>query len=279
MQGIIRVYPSRPVSREREIPLTKQQSRQPKDESRRRFLKYSGAAIGGAVVGGVIGGLVGRNLNKAGKNEAAPPESTESPAVQRDQDYNQALMFFSQEQFQTAEAAAERIYPQDDNGPGAKALGVAFFIDHQMAGAYGFNAREYMSPPFYKAEASQGYQLTFKRRELLALGLDALNEYSQQKHAKKFPKLTPEEQDAVLTAFEKDEVDLKDVPASAFFAMFRNLAIEGVYADPLYGGNRNMDGWRMRNYPGNQMSYTNEIEKEEFIKMEPLSLHDHLQMG
>ncbi|QTH45613.1 gluconate 2-dehydrogenase subunit 3 family protein [Cohnella sp. LGH] len=260
----------------RKIPLTKRQSKQPVDESRRKFLKYSGAALGGAVVGGVIGGLVGSNLNKSAKEAPAPQESEETPAA-RDQDYNHALMFFSQEQFQTTEAAAERIYPKDDNGPGAQELGVAFFIDHQMAGAYGFNAREYMAPPFYKAEASQGYQLTFKRRELLAFGLDALNEYSEQKHNKKFYKLSPEEQDAVLTAFEKDEVDLKDVPASAFFAMLRNLTIEGAYADPLYGGNRNMDGWRMRNYPGNQMSFTEEIEKEEFIKMEPLSLRDHLQ--
>ncbi|MFC4601273.1 gluconate 2-dehydrogenase subunit 3 family protein [Cohnella hongkongensis] len=256
-----------------------QQSQKPKDESRRRFLKYSGAALGGVVVGGVIGGLVGSNLNRSAENEPAPPGTGETPAPPPGQDFSQALMFFSQEQFQTAEAAAERIFPRDDNGPGAIELGVAFFIDHQMAGAYGFNAREYMSPPFYKAEASQGYQLTYRRRELMALGLEALNEYSGQKHGMTFAKLAPEEQDAVLTAFEKDQVDLKDVPASTFFTMFRNLTIEGAYADPLYGGNRNMDGWRMRNYPGNQMSYMNEIEKEEFVKMEPLSLRDHLQMG
>jgi len=258
--------------------MANEQSRQPKDESRRRFLKYSGAAIGGVVVGGVIGGIVGSNLKKTAIEEPAPPQGTETPAPQN-ADYNQALMFFSQEQLQTTEAAAERIFPKDDIGPGAKELDVAFFIDHQMAGAYGFNAREYMSPPFHKAEASQGYQLTFKRRELFALGLDALNEYSGQKHGKKFAKLAPEEQDAVLAAFEKDEVDLKDVPASTFFTMLRSLTLEGVYADPLYGGNRNMDGWRMRNYPGNQMSFTNEIEKEEFVKLEPLSLRDHLQMG
>jgi len=255
------------------------QPQRPQDESRRKFLKYSGTALGGVVVGGVIGGVIGANRNK--KEEAAPSPSgpSESPQPTQSQDYNEALMFFSQEQFQTTEAAAERIFPEDDIGPGAKALGVAFFIDHQMAGAYGFNAREYMTAPFYKAEASQGYQLTFKRRELIGLGLEALNEYSDEKHRKLFAKLAPEEQDAVLSAFEKDEVNLKGVPASTFFTMLRNLTLEGVYADPLYGGNKNMGGWKMRNYPGNQMSYTNEIEKEEFVKLEPLSLHDHLQLG
>lgn len=253
---------------------------QPRDESRRKFLKYSGTAIGGVVVGGVIGGLIGANA-KNGKPEETPPAQpdTGKPAQTAERDFNQALMFFNQDQFLAAEAAAERIYPKDDSGPGAKELGVAFFIDHQMASSYGLNGREYMSPPFYKSEATQGYQLSFKRRELIALGLDALNTYSNDKLQKAFPDLAPEDQDKVLGEFEKDAVNLKGVPASTFFSYFLNLTIEGVYADPLYGGNKNMGGWRMRNFPGNQMSYTNDIEKDEFVKMEPLSLSDHLEIG
>ncbi|ACT01588.1 gluconate 2-dehydrogenase subunit 3 family protein [Paenibacillus sp. JDR-2] len=250
---------------------------QPQDESRRRFLKYSGTALGGVVLGGVIGGLVGSNLKQTEKE--ATPEPGKSGTAPENKDYNQALMFFNQDQFLTAEAAAERLFPQDDLGPGAKELGVAFYIDHQMASAYGTNARDYMQPPYYKAEATQGYQLVFKRRELIALGLDAMNQYSNTKHQKPFVEITPEEQDAVLTAFETDKTEIKDIPASNFFAMFLNLTLEGAYSDPLYGGNRNMAGWKMRNFPGNQMSYTDYIEKEEFVKLEPLSLHDHLELG
>ncbi|WP_027090959.1 gluconate 2-dehydrogenase subunit 3 family protein [Cohnella thermotolerans] len=250
---------------------------EPQDESRRRFLKYTGTAVGGLVVGGVVGGLIGAN-RKAGTGKTAPSPSPSGtpPAAEADRDYNQALMFFTQDQFQTAEAAAERIFPADDLGPGAKELGVAFFIDHQMASAYGTNARDYMSPPFHPGEAYQGYQLTFKRQELIALGLDALNEYSEDKYKKKFTKLAAEEQDAVLTAFEANEVELKGVPAATFFNMLRSLTLEGVYSDPLYGGNKNMGGWKMRNYPGNQMSYYDVIEKEGLVKLDPLSLHDHL---
>jgi gluconate 2-dehydrogenase gamma chain len=257
--------------------VAKDQSQKPQDESRRRFLKYSGTAIGGVVVGGVIGGIVGSSLKKTAKEEEPAKPDTTSDAP--DRDYNQALMFFTQDQFQIAEAASERIYPKDENGPGAKELGVAFFIDHQMASAYGINGRDYMSPPFHPSEASQGYQLSFKRKELLALGLNALNDYSDDTYSKPFTKITPEEQDAVLTAFEKNEVKLKGVPAATFFNLLQNLTIEGVYSDPLYGGNKNMGGWKMRNYPGNQMSFYDVIEKEEFIKMEPLSLHDHLELG
>ncbi|THF74251.1 gluconate 2-dehydrogenase subunit 3 family protein [Cohnella fermenti] len=247
----------------------------PQDESRRRFLKYTGTAVGGLVVGGVVGGLIGSQAKNA-KEEPAPSPSGSAPAASNERDYNQALMFFNQEQFQTAEAAAERIFPTDDLGPGAKDLGAAFFIDHQMAGMYGTNARDYMTPPFQTAEAYQGYQLAFKRQELMALGLDALDEYSQDKHQSAFVKLSEDLQDEVLSAFEANEVELKGIPAATFFTMLRNLTIEGVYADPLYGGNKNMTGWKMKSYPGNQMSYYDAIEKDGLVKYEPQSLHDHL---
>ncbi|WP_229263734.1 gluconate 2-dehydrogenase subunit 3 family protein [Cohnella cholangitidis] len=259
--------------------MANEQSQKPQDESRRRFLKYSGTALGGVVVGGVIGGIVGSSLKKTGNVAEEEPVQPETPGAAPDRDYNQALMYFTQDQFLVAEAASERIFPKDELGPGAKELGVAFFIDHQMVSDYGTNARDYMMPPFHPSEASQGYQLSFKRKELLALGLDALNDYSNDAYKKPFTKITPEEQDAVLTAFEKNDVKLKGVPAATFFNLLQNLTIEGVYSDPLYGGNKNMAGWKMRNYPGNQMSYFDAIDKEEFIKLEPLSLHDHLELG
>jgi gluconate 2-dehydrogenase gamma chain len=95
------------------------------------------------------------------------------------------------------------------------------------------------------------------------------------KYQKKFEELAPEEQDAVLTAFEKDEVNLTTISPSGFFNLLRSSTLEGVYADPLYGGNKNMAGWKMKNFPGNQMSYANIIDKE-FQKIPPVSLREHL---
>ena len=71
------------------------------------------------------------------------------------------------------------------------------------------------------------------------------------------------------------------VPRGDIFAGFHSFrgghgTIEGVYADPMYGGNKDMMGWKMKRYPGNQPSYANEIEKDGFIVMEPKSLHDHM---
>ncbi|GAA4715868.1 gluconate 2-dehydrogenase subunit 3 family protein [Brevibacillus fulvus] len=237
--------------------------------SRRKFLANSGYAIGGLVVGGVLGSLLGRE----------PKQQTPAPnqsAPQQTPDFNQALMFFTQEQFKVVDAATERIFPKDDNGPGARDLGVAFFIDHQLAGEYGFNARDYMQPPFFPGEKVQGYQGRLRRREIYEIGLREMQNYSMSKYKKNFYDLAPEEQDAVLTAFEKDEIKLTTTSASGFFKMLVTNTLEGVYADPLYGGNKNMSGWNLKKYPGNQMSYANIIEKEGLPQIKPASLRDHL---
>ncbi|RAV20358.1 gluconate 2-dehydrogenase subunit 3 family protein [Paenibacillus contaminans] len=253
--------------------MAEEHSNQPRDDSRRNFLRNSSLAIGGLVVGGVVGTALTGGFKK--KEEAKPetPAQNEKPSV----NYNQALMFFSQEQFRLADAAAERIFPKDDIGPGAKELGVAFYIDHQLAGPWGMNARDYMIGPFYKAEATQGYQSSFKRHELITNGLMAMKEYSQKKYSKSFEELGEAEQDEVLKVLEKgEEVQSYGLSSKVFFSMFRSLTIEGVYADPLYGGNQNMMGWKMKNYPGDQMSYYNVIEQDAPFRIEPSSLHNHM---
>ncbi|BFH16593.1 hypothetical protein J6TS7_43050 [Paenibacillus dendritiformis] len=247
---------------------------QARDQSRRQFLKVSGAALGGAVVGGVVGAVIDRSFRPGAGTQPAPNQ----PAPQQAPDHNQALMYFNQRQFRLTEAAVERIFPADDIGPGAAELGVAYYIDHQLAGQWGINAREYMQGPFFKGEPTQGGFPSIKHHELFTLGLDALEKYSTKHYGKTFTELEESQQDDVLKAFESGKDALLDngETTGAFFKMLRALTLEGVYADPLYGGNKNMMGWRMRRYPGNQMSYFNIIDKPDFVEMEPQSLHSHM---
>ncbi|MCR8635805.1 gluconate 2-dehydrogenase subunit 3 family protein [Paenibacillus radicis (ex Xue et al. 2023)] len=253
--------------------MAERRNEQPPSDSRRQFLKYSGTAIGGAVVGGVIGGAIAGGFRK---NPAVPaPAPTPGTAAQT-ADFNQAPMYFNQLQLQITEAAAERIYPKDDIGPGAAELGVAFFIDHQMASPWGINAREYRIGPFIKGEVTQGDYQIIQRNELFTMGLQAMEEASKKKYTKSFVDLSDEEKDAILTSLEKGEIQvINDVTGKTFFNLLRRVTLEGVYSDPVYGGNKNMMGWKMRKYPGNQMVYTDIMEKNEFVHMEPRSLHDH----
>ncbi|MGG1517231.1 gluconate 2-dehydrogenase subunit 3 family protein [Paenibacillus oryzisoli] len=246
------------------------------DQSRRSFLKYTGTAIGGAVVGGVIGSAVSGGFKKSAGEPSPSPSASAAPQAQAPSDFNQAPMFFNQLQLQITEAAAERIFPKDDKYPGATDLGVAFYIDHQLASPWGVNARTYRMGPFVKGEATQGDYQSIERHELITMGLNTLEETSKTKHSKSFTELAPEEQDTILTSMEKGEINVVNgITGKTFFNLFRVLVMEGVYSDPLYGGNKNMAGWKMRKYPGNQMSYANMMDKDAFVSMEPRSLHDH----
>lgn len=235
--------------------------------SRRDFLKTTGIATGALVGGGLIGGLVGYNVktdNKTGTEEHLAAEGQGSP---------KGLMFLTNKnEFNILSQATERIFPEDDLGPGAIGLGVAYFIDNQLAGNYGSNAKEYMQGPFFPGAETQGYQSALTRGEIFRQGIAKLNEEAQTRYDKGFAELDGEQMDTILTAFQKNEVEMKGVTSEFFFKLLRQATLEGAYADPIYNGNVNMDGWRMKGFPGHQMAYINIIEDEKFQVIEPKSI-------
>lgn len=244
-------------------------AKEKKNFSRRDFLKTSGIATGALVGGGIIGGLIGANT-KDGASPTAPETSTggEQSAMGV-----RGLQYFKTDaEFQVLAQATERIFPEDDLGPGAIGLGVPYFIDHQLAGAYGENSREYMQPPFYEGEMTQGYQSRLKRNEMFRQGLQLMQQEAQSRFEANFVDLEGEQMDEILTAFQEDEIEMKGVSALFFFRLLRMATLEGAYADPIYNGNENMDGWRMKGFPGHQASYINEIENEDYMEIEPKSI-------
>lgn len=261
-----------------------QNGKKEKEFTRRDFLKTTGVATGGVIGGSLLGGLVGFNLNETpsleteSENERDSAENGESSGHTDSHNFNDARMYLSRNiDFETLAAASERIYPQDDNGPGAIELGVPYFIDRQMAGQWGSNAKEYMQGPFAEnPEELQGYQSSMTRAEIIVEGLRKLNETSQSENEIDFPDLDGGRQDEILTMFEAGDVDMEGLrDSNVFFDILRAATLEGVYSDPLYGGNRNMEGWRMKEYPGAYPAYIDVIEQEEFFEAEPVSLSNH----
>lgn len=237
--------------------------------SRRSFIKKTGMVTGGIVGGGIVGGLIGNQWNKDTTSNDA---KTKGEKVH----FDEARMFFSRNSdFEILSAATECIFPNDENGPGAIALGAPYFIDKQLAGQWGYNAKEFMLGPFLKGEPENQYQSSMVRNEIFIAGIRKIDEVSRQQFDEKFVDLDEEQQNTILSAFDNNEVDMRGVPSSTFFSLLRQATMEGCYADPLYGGNRNMDGWRMKEFPGAQPAYINEIESDDFVKMEPTSLRDH----
>lgn len=249
----------------------KKDERKVHDFSRRKFMKNTGYVAGGAIGGGLLTSLLGTSI-WGGDQKTAPTTTTDGA-----DSYNRALMYFTRRKdFDILSAATERIFPEDENGPGAIGLGAPYFIDHQLAGDYGKNEREYMQGPFFQGSKYQGYQTPLRRHEVFMTGIRALEAESQASYNTSFVELEGEQQDDILTRMENDEIKLKNVSSAYFFNQLRTATLSGTYADPLYGGNADMEAWKMKEYPGSRMTYLQEIESNKFIEFEPQSLKDHL---
>lgn len=241
---------------------------QSNQKSRRDFLKNSGLVVGGIVGGSILGSFINSPLTS--------DETASNQEVNPAKDFTETRMFFTRtEDFLVLEATVERIYPEDDNGPGAIGLGVPYFIDKQLAGPYGSNKFDYMKGPVQEVNVASSYQTLMSRGEVFIEGVRKLNAESLNKHDAKFYDVEGEQQDELLTAMEAGEIELRGVKGSTFFNLLRQMTIEGAYADPLYGGNKNMMGWKMKEHPGIRAGYSDLIEEEEFQILEQMSLIDY----
>jgi gluconate 2-dehydrogenase gamma chain len=170
-------------------------------------------------------------------------------------------LFFTADEAAVIEAVVDRLIPPDNRGPGGKDAGCAVFIDRQLAGPYGRAEGLYTRPPFMPGAATQGYQLPDSPAARYRKGLRALADYIKRNFAgKSFSDLAPNNQDAVLEGLESGSTVLNDVKSSEFFALLLANTQEGFFADPIYGGNRDMASWRLIGFPGARYDYRDWVE-------------------
>jgi gluconate 2-dehydrogenase gamma chain len=185
-------------------------------------------------------------------NAGAPPEPVRPGPWQ----------FFTPEEAATVEALVDRLIPPDPNTPGGKDAGCAVFIDRQLAGGYGEARGLYMRPPFMDGSKEQGSQSPLTPATRYRRSLAALDKHCTASFAGKHLNQLPVElQDKVIAGMENGEVKFEDVSARGFFDLLLQNTQEGFFADPVYGGNRNMVGWRMIGFPGARYDYRDWIER------------------
>lgn len=189
---------------------------------RRHFLTLSAATLGGVLV---------YSLDRKASLLSAQHKPVRVP-----------LRFFTETEALMVAAAASRIFPTDDSGPGAREAGVAIFIDRQLAGPYGRDRFRYTQPPFEDATPELGYQGSATPRQIYRDGLKGLQG---------FHLLAPAAQDEALRRIE----------STHFFSLLRQNTIEGMFCDPMHGGNASMIGWQLIGFPGPRMSNFDDIEK------------------
>jgi gluconate 2-dehydrogenase gamma chain len=98
--------------------------------------------------------------------------------------------------------------------------------------------------------------------EMYRAAIKAIDSYCTSNFdGKKFSALTPDQQDKVLTGLEKGDTKLDNVDSKAFFTVFLQNTIEGFLSDPIYGGNRDMVGWKLIGFPGARYDYRPYVKK------------------
>ena len=212
--------------------------------NRRQFLSGTSAAAVAAATQVVLGTARGGDARIATEGEYAPT-------------------FFTTAEWAFINAAVGRLIPSDSNGPGGVEAGVPAFLDRQMELPYGHGAYAYTQGPFQPdAPASLGYQLPHTPREMYRLGIAAVDEASRQSSGRRFAELEADLQDKLLTGLETGTVQLSGLPAKAFFAQLWSNVREGFFADPLYGGNRGMVGWKLIGFPGARADFTDWMDQQ-----------------
>ena len=162
-----------------------------------------------------------------------------------------SLTFFNSVEARTVNAIAARNFPGDPTDPGAREAGVVDYIDRSLAG-------------FLKDLQ------TFYRR-----ALQELDDYSRERHGAAFSELAEEDQDRTLSALDSSiETESREYGADSprdqnggeddevsdlltrFFSIVREHVLQGMFCDPVYGGNRDVVGWRLLGFPGAQWGYS-----------------------
>jgi gluconate 2-dehydrogenase gamma chain len=171
-------------------------------------------------------------------------------------------LYFTAQEAAAVEAIVDRLIPPDATGPSGKSAGCAVFIDRQLAGAFGDSRRLYMRPPFAKGTPSQGPQSPIVPKELYRISLAGLSEHCRTAFAgKEFTTLTETQQDQILGDLENGKIEFKAGNGNVFFDRILADTIAGYFADPVYGGNRDMEGWKMIGFPGARYDYRDHVAK------------------
>ncbi len=198
------------------------------DESRREFLVRAAVSAGAAA--GAAAGLVPA---AAAQTHEMPMEGGPSAPGAQHPTGSEHGAFFNHADAATIAAFTERLMPSAPDKPGARDADVLNYIDLALAGAY--------------AEMQDFY-----RR-----GLASLETHCRATYKESFVHLAPEKQDEVITALEAGNATGFLWPsAREFFSILRTHTMEGMFADPLYGGNRDFAGWRLVGFPGAQTIFS-----------------------
>jgi gluconate 2-dehydrogenase gamma chain len=212
---------------------------------RRDFLK--GAVVGGAAAATATPAVIAPQSAQA-QQPAAPPPAT--------------YAFFNLEEAAFVEALVDHMVPADDLSPKGTDIGINIYIDRALAGAWGKGDRLYMQGPWKRGVPSQGYQLPLTPAQLYRAGITATNAHCRKTYSKRFDQLGEAQREEVLRALSAGRITFEDgLPSRPFWGMVYQTVMEGMFSDPIHGGNRDKAGWKLIGFPGAIAVHRENVEK------------------
>ncbi len=182
-------------------------------------------------------------------------------------------MFLTDKEVAQVKAIFDRLIPADEISMSASDAGCVEFVDHQLASPYGEGSWRYLDGPQQRGTDAQGDQSLRSPAQTYRTGLAELEIYCQKTFSKGFEQLSTDEQDTLLEQMESGEVLLETVPAELLFKQLLTNAQEGYFADPVYGGNKDMVGWKMIGFPGARYDYRDYVNlKNQKLDIKPVSI-------
>jgi gluconate 2-dehydrogenase gamma chain len=216
---------------------------------RRDFLK--GAVVGGAAAATTLTAETAlaqqstlTDTANAASNAFAPPAG---PAVTP-----AGYEFLNLDEAAFVEALVDHMVPADELTAKGTDLGINIYIDRALAGAWGKGDRLYMQGPWKQGTPNQGYQLPLTPAQLYRAGIEATNAYCRKTYGgKTFDRLDAAQREEVLKGLSEAKIKFDDgLPVRVFWGTLYQTVIEGMFSDPIYGGNRDKAGWRLIGFPG-----------------------------
>jgi gluconate 2-dehydrogenase gamma chain len=218
---------------------------------RRDFLK--GAVVGGAAAASGTAAMAPSQIAQAQQPAAAAPTVASNVA---------GYEFLNLDEAAFVETLVDQMVPADELTPKGTDLGIAIYIDRALAGGWGKGDRLYMQGPWKQGAPSQGYQLPLTPAQLYRAGIEATNTHCRKTYAKSFDRLDAAQREEVLVGLSTAKITFDcGLPVRAFWGTLYQTVIEGMYSDPIYGGNRDKAGWRMIGFPGAIAVHRDHVEQ------------------
>ena len=231
------------------------------NQGRRQFLK--GAAVGGAAAAS-LGTVITPDAAHAQQPAPAPPPP--------------AYAFLNLDEAAFVEALVDHMVPADDLTPKGTDLGINVYIDRALAGGWGKGERLYMQGPWKQGQPSQGYQLPLTPADLYRAGIEATNAHCRKTYGgKTFDKLDETQREEVLVGLSTAKIQFEGrLPVRVFWTTLYQTVMEGMFADPIHGGNRNKAGWKLIGFPGAIAVHRENVEryKDKPFPANPVSIQD-----